>query len=47
MPELHEEGYCKYQSNVEKHRNFITTFRVDESYSSLYAAHEDVLISIG
>lgn len=21
MPELHEEGYTKYQSNLEKHRN--------------------------
>jgi len=28
-------------------RNYITTFRVDDSYSSLYAAHEDVFISIG
>lgn len=46
MPELHEEGYTKYQSNIEKHRNYITTHRVDESYSALYAAHEDVFISI-
>lgn len=28
MPELHEEGYCKYQSNIERHRNYITTHRV-------------------
>ena len=47
MPELSEEGYCKYQSNIEKHRNYITTFRNDDSYSSLYAASEDSFISIG
>lgn len=46
MPELHEEGYVKYQSNIERHRNYITTHRVDDSYSALYAAHEDVFISI-
>ena len=46
-PELSEEGYCKAQSNIEKHRNYITTFRNDISYSSLYAAHEDVFIRIG
>ena len=47
MPELHEEGHVKYQSNIEKHRNYITTHRVDDSYSALYAAHEDTFISIG
>ena len=46
MPELSEEGYTKSQSNIEKHRNYITTFRNDISWSSLYAAHEDVFISI-
>ena len=46
MPEAHEEGYVKYQSNIEKHRNFITTHRCDDSYSALYAAHENVFISI-
>jgi len=46
MPELHEEGYCKWQSNVEKHRGYITTHRVDASYSALYAAHEDTFIKI-
>lgn len=46
MPELHEEGYIKYQSNIERHRNYITTHRCDDSYSALYAAHEDVFISI-
>lgn len=47
MPELHEEGYVKYQSNIERHRNFITTHRCDDSYSALYAAHEDQFIAIG
>ena len=28
VPELHEEGHVKYQSNIEKHRNYITTHRV-------------------
>ena len=47
MPELHEEGYVKYQSNIEHHRNFITTHRVDISYSAQFAALEDVFIKIG
>lgn len=46
MPEMHEEGYAKYQSNIEKHRNYLTTFRVDDSQSALYAAHEDVFLKI-
>lgn len=46
MPEGHEEGYIKYQSNIEKHRNYITTHRVDDSYTALYAAHENTFISI-
>ncbi len=46
MPELNEEGYVKYQSNIERHRNYITTFRCDDSYSSLYAIHENVFVSI-
>lgn len=45
-PEMHEEGYVKYQSNIEKHRNYITTHRVDDSYSALYGAHENTFISI-
>lgn len=45
-PEMHEEGYIKYQSNIEKHRGYITTHRVDVSYSALFAAHEDVFVSI-
>lgn len=46
MPELHEEGYVKYQSNIEQQRNYITTHRCDDSYSALYAAFEDKFISI-
>ena len=47
MPEAHEEGYVKYQSNIERHRGYITTHRCDDSYTALYAAQEDVLIKIG
>lgn len=45
-PELHDEGHIKYQSNFEKARNYITTFRVDDSFSSLYALHEDQFVKI-
>lgn len=38
--------YVKYQSNIARHRNFITTFRCDDSYSALYAAHEETFINI-
>ena len=47
VPELHEEGHTKYQSNVSKHRNYITTHRVDDDWSALYAAQENVFIKIG
>lgn len=46
MPELHEEGYTKWQSNVEKHRGYISTHRADASYSAQYAALEDVFVKI-
>ena len=46
MPEYHEEGYTKYQSNIEKHRNWITEHRNDISYSSRYAQMEDQFIKI-
>jgi hypothetical protein len=46
MPELHEEGYTKWQSNAEKHRGYIQTHRFDASYSAQYAALEDVFIKI-
>ena len=45
-PELHEEGHVKWQSNVEKHRGYISTHRNDASYSALYAAYEDTFIKI-
>lgn len=46
-PEYHEEGYTKYQSNIERHRNYIAVHRNDISFSAQYAAMEDVFISIG
>lgn len=46
MPELHEEGYTKWQSNVEKHRGYIQTHRFDASYSALYSALENVFVKI-
>lgn len=46
MPEYHELGFTKYQSNIEKHRNWITEHRNDISYSSRYAQLEDQFIKI-
>lgn len=46
MPEYHEEGFTKYQSNIEKHRNWITEHRNDISYSSRYAIMEDQFIKV-
>lgn len=46
-PELHDTGFVKYQSNVEKMRNYMTTIRVDDSYSSKYALMEDTFIKVG
>jgi len=46
MPEYHEEGYTKYQSNIEKHRQWITEHRNDISYSARYAQMEDQFIKI-
>lgn len=46
MPEYHEEGYTKYQSNIEKHRQWITEHRNDISYSSRYAQMEDQFIKV-
>lgn len=46
MPEYHEEGFTKYQSNIEKHRQWITEHRHDISYSSRYAQMEDQFIKI-
>ena len=46
-PELSEEGYTKEQSSVSKHRNYLTLFRNDISYSEQYKLLEDVFIKIG
>lgn len=46
MPELHEQGTTKWQSNAEKFRTYIMTHRNDASYSALYAAHEDTFVSM-
>lgn len=44
--ELNEEGYSKFQSSFEKRRNYMTTFRHDISWSSLYAIQEPVFMRI-
>lgn len=38
--------HVKWQSNVERHRGYISTHRNDASYSALYAAYEDTFIKI-
>jgi hypothetical protein len=46
MPEYHEVGFTKYQSNVEKHRQWITEHRNDISLSARYAQMEDQFIKV-
>lgn len=46
-PELSEEGYTKYQSNIEAYRNHISFHRVDVSFSAQFAQLEDVFIKLG
>ena len=46
QPELHEEGYVRQQSNIEKHRISIATHRADVDMSAQYRAAEDVFINI-
>lgn len=46
QPELHEDGYSKYQSNIERHRTYIGTTRNDIDFSAQYAAMEDQFIQI-
>ena len=46
-PELHEEGNTKWQSNVELMRGYISTHRVDATYSALYAAMENIFVHMG
>lgn len=43
-PELSEEGYTKSSSNVESRRNYISLHRNDVTFSSAFAAMEDVFI---
>lgn len=44
QPELSEEGYTKYQSNVEMHRNHISLHRHDIDFSAMYAMTEDIFV---
>lgn len=46
QPEYHTEGFTKYQSNIEKHRQWITEHRNDITFSSRYAQMEDQFIKI-
>ena len=46
-PELHAEGYTKYQSNCENFRTYIATHRCDVDMSAMYKPMEDVFIQIG
>ena len=46
-PELHDTGFVKYQSNVEKMRNYMTTIRVDDSFSSKFGILEESIIKVG
>ena len=46
-PELSEEGYTKYQSNIERYRNHISFHRNDISWSSQFAVMEDIFIGLG
>ena len=46
-PELHSEGYTKYQANCEKMRTYIATHRCDIDMSAMYKPMEDVFIQIG
>lgn len=46
MPEYHEMGFAKFQSNVERHSNWLTEHRCDVDYSSRYKLHEDVFVKI-
>ena len=46
VPELSEEGYVKNQSNIQKIRNYLTTFRNDIDYSSRFELLEDKFIKV-
>lgn len=38
--------YVKYFNNIERHRGYITTFRNDVTFSSLYAIQEEMFTTI-
>jgi len=46
-PEMSEEGYTKYQSNIERYRNHISMHRNDIHFSAQFAALEDIFIKLG
>ena len=46
VPELSEIGQTKFQSSFVKYRNYMTSFRADVSWSSLYALQEPVFMRI-
>lgn len=46
-PELSEQGYSKYQSNIERYRNHISHHRNDITWSDQFAIMEDVFIGLG
>lgn len=46
QPEYHENGFTKYQSNIERHRNYITEHRCDIGMSARYAAMEEQFIKV-
>lgn len=45
-PELSDEGYTKYQSSTETHRNYISTHRNDVEWSAQFAIAEPIFIGI-
>lgn len=46
QPELNETGFVKYQSNIERQRQFITQHRCDITASERYLAMEDKFVKI-
>lgn len=44
--DYHDQGYTKYQSNMETHRNYMTLHRNDIDASQAYLANEDVFLKI-
>lgn len=44
--ELSIDGYTKYQSNIEQHRNYISLHRNDDSYTTMYSKTEKLFVTI-